>query len=507
MIRKTSLLAGVALALSLAACSPDPESSFARGQEAFAEHDFRAARVALIAGLREKPGNLEMRALLARTQIALGDGEGAAATLERLPAGKKGAPEFATLMGEAEVLRGRYAEAAAVVEGIETAGADRVRALALLAEGKVEDAAKAFAVGEGRYPADPRLLASSARFELARGDVERARMLSDRAAEVDAASIEARLAQALVARVRDRLPASLAYYDAALKEHPANFEARLGKADLLVVMEKYDDARPLVSGLFEEAPENRDIALLRAKLAARDGEWKQVRDILQAYEADMRDIPQMRLVYGEALLELGNGAQALTLLQPMLRANPSARDLRALIARTQLAVGDAQGALDTIELLAMRPDAQPEELAVAAKAAKAAGSGKAAEFEKRSREATPEWVGGELAKADRALRNRQWESAERSYEAIMAKGASKNALVLNNLAYAKSQLGKKDEALKMALQAVELDPQNASILDTAGWLLVQNGSRDRGVAMLEKAAKLDPDNAAIANRLARAKKS
>ena len=89
----------------------------------------------------------------------------------------------------------------------------------------------------------------------------------------------------------------------------------------------------------------------------------------------------------------------------------------------------------------------------------------------------------------------------------MAKGASKNALVLNNLAYAKSQLGKKDEALKMALQAVELDPQNASILDTAGWLLVQNGSRDRGVAMLEKAAKLDPDNAAIANRLARAKKS
>ena len=214
------------------------------------------------------------------------------------------------------------------MEGIETAGADRVRALALLAEGKVEDAAKAFAVGEGRDPADPRLLASSARFELARGDVERARMLSDRAAEVDAASIEARLAQALVARVRDRLPASLAYYDAALKEHPANFEARLGKADLLVVMEKYDDARPLVSGLFEEAPENRDIALLRAKLAARDGEWKQVRDILQAYEADMRDIPQMRLVYGEALLELGNGAQALTLLQPMLRANPSARDYR-----------------------------------------------------------------------------------------------------------------------------------------------------------------------------------
>ena len=507
MTNKTSLLAGVALALSLAACSPSPESSFARGQDAYAQHDFRAARVALIAGLREEPDNLEMRAMLARTQIALGDGEGAAATLERVPQVARSSAEFAVLSGEAEVLRGRYEEATAAVDGLEIAAADRVRALALLGDGKVEEAAAAFAAGEARAEPDARLLSSFARFELARGDVERADALAQKAAGAAPEAIEPRIAQALVARVRDRLPAALAFYDTALKVHPANFEARLGKAEVLVAMEKYSDAQPLVGQLHDEAPENRDIALLRAQLAAREGQWKAVREILQGYEAEMRNQPQMRLVYGEALLELGNASQALTLLQPMLRANPGARDLRTLIARTQLAAGDASGALDTIELLAMRPDARPSELGLAAQIAKAAGSGKAAEFEKRSREVTPEWVGGELAKADRALRNRQWESAEASYEQIMARGAKRNALVLNNLAFAKSQLGKKDEALKLALEAVRIDPDNASILDTAGWLLVQNGSRERGVALLEKAVGIDPDNAAIANRLERAKKS
>ena len=79
-------------------------------------------------------------------------------------------------------------------------------------------------------------------------------------------------------------------------------------------------------------------------------------------------------------------------------------------------------------------------------------------------------------------------------------------MVLNNLAYAKSRLGKKEEALKLALEAVEASPENASILDTAGTLLVETGSRERGVSMLEKAAALEPDNARIARRLAAARK-
>ena len=80
-------------------------------------------------------------------------------------------------------------------------------------------------------------------------------------------------------------------------------------------------------------------------------------------------------------------------------------------------------------------------------------------------------------------------------------------MVLNNLAYAKSQLGENEEAIRIALQAIEVAPDHPAILDTAGWILVQTGSdRARGIEMLERASKLDPDNSGIARRLARAKR-
>ena len=506
MTRTHSFLPLFAIAASLAACSPDPDSSFARGEEAFAQHDYRSARVALIAGLRERPENLEMRAMLARTQIALGDGEGAVVTLDRLSESDKARPDYAILRGEAEILRGRFEEAVASVKGLELAGADRIRALALLAEGDIDGAAAAFALGEGRERQDARLLSSYSRFELARGDKDKAAALASRAIGVDKTSIDAHLASALVARARGNLPVALRSYETALGMHSANFEARLGKAEVLVEMEDFQAAAPLVATLTKEAPENRAIELLRAKLAARDEDWAQVRDILQRYEGEMDESPGLRLAYGEAQLELGYPVQALALLQPMLNANSSRRDLRVLVARAHMKAGNAQDALDVIELVAIRPDARPEELAIASEAAKALGNPKAAEYASRANEVTPQWIGGELAKADQALRNRQWASAEASYEAILRRGGARNAMVLNNLAFAKSRLGKKDAALKLALEAMEASPDNASILDTAGTLLVETGSRERGVEMLEKAAALEPNNARIARRLAGARK-
>ena len=507
MTRSISLLSLAAMAVSLAACAPEPEESFAEGRAAFAEHDFARARVALLAGLSEMPNDTEMRTLLARTQIALGDGNNAFATLDALPAELKMRPDNAVLIGEAQVLRGNFAEAREAVAPVMTAAADRVRALALLGEGRIDEAAEAFATGAGREQPDARLLASYARFELARGNADAAARLAEAGREADGEAIEPLLATALVSRWQGRNARALAAYNAALQTHPANFEASLGKAQLLVAMEKFADAGPLVAALDEESPENPDIALLRAQLAANEADWSAVRDILQPYEQQMDRLPRMRLVYGEALIELDNHAQAVSLLRPLLRGNPGSRELRELLARAQFGAGDADQAFATIEPLAMRPDAQPTELEIAARVAQATGDPRASEFQRRSRQITPQWVGGELAKADRALRNRQWETASASYSAILDRSDARNAMVLNNLAYAQSQLGEKKRALELALEAAELEPGNAAILDTAGTLLVETGSRDRGVRMLERAVALDPDNAGIAGRLARAKKS
>jgi len=176
--------------------------------------------------------------------------------------------------------------------------------------------------------------------------------------------------------------------------------------------------------------------------------------------------------------------------------------LRLLLAKAQLAAGESGEALETIRILAGRPDANEAELDVAIAAAKASGKQATAEsLASQKKSATPQWIGGELAKADKALRNRQWSAAERSYQAIVSRMGATNALVLNNLAFVQQKQGKLDVALKNALQAVQLEPDNASVLDTAGWLLVQKGAKERGVAMLTKAAKIAPGNKTVKRHL------
>ena len=496
-----------AIALALAACSPSAETSFADGKEAFEAHDFRTARVALIAGLKEQPGNLEMRELLARTQIALGDGEGAAVTLQALSAEQRTQPVFAALIGETAVLRGQFDAALNAVEGQENASADRVRALALIGKKDLNGAAAAFAAGAERKPDDARLLAAYSRFVLASGDSPKAAELVKRAMSADPKSIEALMMRGLIAEVQGDPAVALGSYEAILKLHPANLEARLKKAGMLVTLERYEDARPLVASLYEENSKNREVDYLRARLAASEGDWREVRDILQPYEGEMRQSGPLRATYGEALLELGLPSQALGMLEPMLMENSASRKLRLLVARARLDAKDAPGAMEVINPAVMRPDATAQELALASRAAKATGDKRSVDFARRAKSPTPQWVGSELAKADRAMRDKQWQDADRSYSAILERTGARNALVMNNLAYAKSQLGDNDAALKLALEAVKLEPDNASVLDTAGWLLVQTGQREQGVAMLEKAVKISPGNEAAARHLAQARGS
>jgi tetratricopeptide (TPR) repeat protein len=77
-------------------------------------------------------------------------------------------------------------------------------------------------------------------------------------------------------------------------------------------------------------------------------------------------------------------------------------------------------------------------------------------------------VGNRLAAGDAALRGEDWARAAQAYRGILEVTDGRNAMVLNNLAYAESQLGNSAEALRLARRALALAPQNASVLDTPG---------------------------------------
>lgn len=487
----------------LAACGLTPEELTDRAEESFAAHKFTSARLDLISALDEQPNDAAAIELLARTQLELGDGEAAKTALDQLAALGKLPADAPILRGEAELLRGRYREAIARVEGLATAEAWRVRALALVGLRDAGGAADAFAKGASADGPKARLLAERARFALGRGDRASARKLADAALAEDPNALEAQLASAQIAAAEGRLDVALAAYEKASSTYPESRPALIGRIATLGDLGRIADMEPLLDDAVRRAPDDPAVAYLQARLAAARDDWQGARKLIEPIEARMDEFPQARLLYGQALGGLGQHEQAMAQLRTYLRRDPAHRMARRLLAQAQLGAGEAGAAVETIRPLASRPEANPQELAVMAAAARAAGLPDAAEYAKRAQFPGADMLVSELASADAALKREDWLAAAQAYRRLLDVTKGENVLVLNNLAYAESRLGNREKALELARRALAKAPENPSVLDTAGWLMVETGiDRERGLSLLHKAARLAPSNRAIAAHLA-----
>lgn len=493
-------------AVLLAGCAADPAEQFARAQDAFESNRFDEARIDLVSALKEEPRNVAMLELLARTRLALGDGEGAKTTLDRLGAAGRLPGDAALLYGEAALLRGRFANAIRLVESETGPEAWRIRAVAMVGEDDLEGAATAFGEGAALDRPSARLLADYAIFALGNGALGRARELANRAIEIDAGQLDAMLASGRIAVSEGELGMALSAYSKVLSTYPGNRAALVGKAGVLGDLKRLDEMQELVEIAAKELPDDPTVIYLRARLAAERGEWAQVRKLIQSSERQLEGRDEAQILYAEALLELGQGELARAQLQPVLRRAPRNVYARRLMTRAQLDVGDASGALATIRPLADRAEAPQTDLTLAARAARQAGSSVAANYRDRARFPSPQSIASEFAIADNALRSRNWREAIAAYERIIEVTGEDNVLVLNNLAFALSQVGSKQRALDYAKKALKLSPNNPSVLDTAGWLMIETeGDREAALRLLEKAARLAPNNRTIAEHFRRAK--
>ncbi|RJG07039.1 PEP-CTERM system TPR-repeat protein PrsT [Noviherbaspirillum cavernae] len=93
--------------------------------------------------------------------------------------------------------------------------------------------------------------------------------------------------------------------------------------------------------------------------------------------------------------------------------------------------------------------------------------------------------------AELNLMTKQYKTAIAQFQAIL-QSDPKNAVVLNNLAWAYAQ-EKDPRGLEFAEKAHQLAPDNPAIMDTLGWMLVEKGDAARGLPLLQKAASLAPE--------------
>lgn len=353
-------------ALLLAGCGASPEERFAEARSAYDAQDYDAARIAVASALHDRPGDLGMLALLARSQLRLGDPDGAAVTIAKLRAAGANGPAVARFEAEARLLEGKPEEALAVLGEDRTADAWRLRARAQIALDQPDEARASFDQGVAAGK-DARLYADYVWFHVSHDELPAASALLKRLQAFAPQAMETLIVGGDIDLRQGRGEAALAAYRRAAKLYPKRFQPLVSEAELFERQGKLDLAVKAADAADAIEPDHPVIAALQLRLAGRQGRWQDIRGALQGREDTLDPQSPEGQLYAEALLRLGQPEQARTLLGRIVLMQPDNRHARLLLGEALLAGGSAEDARETLAPLAA--NATPEERAVIAKAA------------------------------------------------------------------------------------------------------------------------------------------
>lgn len=115
----------------------------------------------------------------------------------------------------------------------------------------------------------------------------------------------------------------------------------------------------------------------------------------------------------------------------------------------------------------------------------------------------PQSVPARLLASDAALAGKQWDRAAVLLTGLRAQLGDGDAILLNNLGWARLGQKRAGDAVILARAAYALTPQSAPVAASYGWFAGAAGDRATGAALLGKAVALAPDIPAYRERLAK----
>jgi tetratricopeptide (TPR) repeat protein len=369
---KLRVLIAAGLLAGAAACSNAPAGTPAeRGVAALREGQPRTARIEFLNAIKSNPNDARLRLLQAEAYLALRDGGSALAEVDRTR--KLGASVAATahLRAHALLLQGEPERAAA--EALRagpaaSAYAGWVRGLALMKAGDNEGAAAAFDAAFAAAPSDHRTWTAFVRFRRSNGDSAGAIQAADRAVALNPRSVEALTLRGELTRSQYGLRAALPWFNRALEIDPNDVTALLERA---ATMGDSGEATAMLADtrkVLSLAPGNRMAFFLQATLAARAGNFRLSKSLLQRTGGAFDDEPAGMLLASAIDYQTGSVGQAIVRLERLAALQPDNRKARRLLAAAQWRLGDASATVAALRPLADRPDADSYTLALMGKA-------------------------------------------------------------------------------------------------------------------------------------------
>ncbi|MFC4255957.1 tetratricopeptide repeat protein [Croceibacterium xixiisoli] len=314
---------------------------------------------------------------------ALARGDGIAAEARARAAREAGIPdiELNAYFGEAALQQGRLADArrwlapGAFSDASFESGFHALARLEMQ-QGNFPAAARAFDKVLSRGRGSAQLWVDIGRMRYRSGEQSLAFSAATRALERDPNDPRALEFRGQLARDAEGLKAALSWFERGVEAQPEDmgllgeYAATLGElgrnADMLVVARKMvqiDRTHPRAY-------------FLQAVLAGRTGHDDLARRLLLKTGESYQELPAVILLGSALELRSGNPAQAIELLDPLVRRQPDNRVATLLLARALLASGEANELLARFRYLADRPDASPYELTLVGRALEHSGQRK-----------------------------------------------------------------------------------------------------------------------------------
>jgi tetratricopeptide (TPR) repeat protein len=346
-------------ALALRAWLTDP---LARGREALAEGNARAASIDLRAAASAAPDDPTIRLDLARAYNLMGQAGEANRQLDR--AAELGLPvnQMRTERAQAALASGDARKAVQMLVAGAVPVTETVRALTILADaqyriGDYRSASASYQRALRTAPNDEKLWTRYARYRLAEQDMLGAQAAADRAVALAPNSATALAVKADVERARGGPVTALPLYEAALAQNPddvailGEYAASLGDAG------RTQDAEASLAHAAQLQPDNPRILFLRATLAARAGEMQDARALLRQIGGADADIPSVLVLRTAVELALDAPRDAAIYASRLVRQQPDNRLARRLWALALMQHDNIRGTITVLDPITTQPDA------------------------------------------------------------------------------------------------------------------------------------------------------
>lgn len=333
-----------------------------------------------LAGAGQAAPSKQAFELIARAREDLARDDGIAAEIRLRSAMAKGASQadVAALMGTAFLVQDDRRQAREWLAPGRFLRADAVYGFRMLAKlerdaGHLPEAGAAYDRALAVAPRDPILWVEIGRLRYAGGEHTKAVEAADYALQIAPRDVRTLEFRGQIVRDQIGLAASLPWFEAALQASPDDLSALGEYAATLGELGRARDMLAVTRRMLRRDGRNARAFYLQAVLAARAGDTRLARAMLNRIGDGMEEVPGAMLLEGLFDLRAGNYNLAMNALEDLVKLQPANGQARLVLARAYDAGGEPLVLVKRFSEEAGRPEASPYLLTLVGRAYESLG--------------------------------------------------------------------------------------------------------------------------------------